>query len=126
MSTPMNFQKDYRPVIASALWAWILLWIPTGILAWKISNTTIRVSDEAIHYGTGTITKTFTNIDLYRVRSVGAQESLVSGGRIIVTMSDGEKYTLSYIRNAGDLSTRFRTLIDAQRRAQNIRTRDHL
>lgn len=118
--------KDYRPALISLTYSWILLFIPTIVMALRIKSTTLRVSETTIHYETGTLTKNFQNIDLYQVHSVGATESVLTGGTIVVTMSDGTKHKLEHIPNAGEISTKFRGLIDKQRRAQNIRSREQI
>ena len=122
----MTFEKDTRPIIASALWSWILIWIPTLIIWMRVKNTATRLEGGVITHTTGAVTKSTTNIDLYRVKSVSSQDSFFTGGSLSFTYSDGSTETLRYIRNATELSPRFRTLIDEQRKAQNIRSHDKI
>lgn len=122
----MTFQKDYRPLIVNACWAWILIWIPTIVMAMAISNTRARLDGGVLTYTTGAVTKRTTNIDLYRVRSVSSEDSFFAGGSLTFTYGDGTSDRLRYIRNANDLSPRFRALIDEQRGKQKIHSREDI
>lgn len=122
----MHFEKDWRALIGNACWSWILIWIPVAIEALKISRTSMRLDGGVLQYATGALSKRYTNIDLYRVRSVAATDSVFTGGKLIIQNSDGSQETLKYVRNAGELSGRFRTLIDAEREKHRIHTRENL
>lgn len=118
--------KDYRPALISLTYTWGLGFIPSLVKFLKIRNTSLRVSETTIHYASGAFSTQYKNIDLYQVRSVNAAESVLTGGTIIVTMSDGTEHRLENIPNAGEISTKFRGLIDKQRRAQNVQSREQV
>lgn len=119
----MKFEKDWRGIISTVLWGWILWFIPIILKGIEIYNTEYSVDMNAgiLEYKHGLINKKQDNIELYRIKNVSANESLVSGGQITITNQDGTVQVLPYIKNANNLSVQLRNLANKKREDQTVR-----
>lgn len=119
----MDFEKDWRGIIPTVLWGWILWFIPIILKGIEIYNTEYSVDMNAgiLEYKHGLINKRQDNIDLYRIKNVSANESLISGGQITITNQDGTVKVLPYIKNANNLSVQLRNLANKKREDQTVR-----
>jgi hypothetical protein len=116
--------RDFTTYRWSFVWSWIGLCLPSLYYWLLINSTTVTVTDKLVSHGVGIITKTYTNIDLYQVKTVSATESFFTGGQLVFHLMDGSTRTISYVQDAGRLSGLFRGLIDAQRSSQNMYVRE--
>ena len=116
----MTFQKDWRGLIPSLLWSWILGWIPSMYVAAQIAMTKYTLHDSTIEYRHGIINQQHTNIDLYRIRNISSTINLISGVRVFITYDNGENLTLPYIKNADSIANQLRSIVNAKRQEQGV------
>lgn len=117
----MYFEKDWRGLIPSILWSWIICWIPSLYVAGLICLTKYTLQSNGIlQYKTGIISQRYINIDLYRVKNASAEVNMVSGGKVILTNNDGSIQALPYIKNANEISLKIRDLVNEQREQKGV------
>lgn len=117
----IEVKKDWRGIIPSLLWSWILAWIPSIIIAINIYLTKYELqSNGTLLHKSGVIRQRYTNIDLYRVKNASAEINLISGGKLILTNSDGSIQVLPYIKNADQIANVIRGLVNEQRKEQGV------
>ncbi len=117
---------DWRPVWWSLVWSWILIWIPSAILAVRTANTRITLGDGALTVRTGAASRSTTHVELYRVRTVAATDSIFGGGKVVLTMQDGTVHTVGPIKNADQVAGRVRAVINSDRDGRNIQYRENV
>lgn len=118
----MYFEKDWRGLIPSLLWSWILCWIPSLYVATLIYLTKYSLqSNGVLQYKTGIIHQRYINIDLYRIKNASAEVSLIFGGKIILTNNDNSTQILPYIKNADKIALKIRDLVNEQREQKGIK-----
>ncbi|CDP49233.1 PH domain-containing protein [Propionibacterium freudenreichii] len=120
----MKIETDYRALIGNVIWAWILAFIPTAIVAWTISQTSYEISGTVLSAKSGLITKTIDNIDLYRVKNISAADSPLSGGKVIITNQDGTTKELRFIKSPELAAQQLRAVVDEQRRDHGTTTHE--
>lgn len=116
----MTFIKDWRGLIPSLLWSWIICWIPSIWVAITIAMTHYRLHDSTLEWQHGVINQQHTMIDLYRVRNISSTINLISGGRVFITYDNGESLTLPYIKNANQVATQLREIVNEKRKEQGV------
>lgn len=118
----MYFEKDWRGLIPSALWSWILCWIPSLYVATIIYLTKYSLQGSGVlQYKTGIIHQRYINIDLYRIKNASAEVSLISGGKIILTNNDNSTQILPYVKNADEIALKIRDLVNQQREQKGVK-----
>ncbi len=114
----MTIEKDWRALIGNALWAWILIWIPTAVIAVQIATTSHRFDSSTLSWKRGLITKKTTNVDLRRVRSISAEDSIFTGGRLLITETDGTQLKIPYLKHPEEVARKLRELTEKNARDQ--------
>jgi hypothetical protein len=123
----MIFDKDYRAVIGTLLWSWILLWIPVPFQLWAISARQLTLYGvTTLEVKSGALSKTFQNVDLYRVKNVSAAESVFSGGRLLITTADGDTIRVPHVKDASRVAHALRAAVDQSRRDYGMSTRENI
>lgn len=118
----MYFEKDWRGLIPSLLWSWILCWIPSLYVATLVCLTNYSLRDNGVlQYKTGIVHQRYINIDLYRIKNTSAEVSLISGGKVILINNDGSTQILPYIKNANDVALKIRDLVNKQRDQKGVK-----
>ena len=118
----MYFEKDWRGLIPSLLWSWILCWIPSLYVATLVCLTNYSLRDNGVlQYKTGIVHQRYINIDLYRIKNTPAEVSLISGGKVILINNDGSTQILPYIKNANDVALKIRDLVNKQRDQKGVK-----
>lgn len=117
----MIFEKDWRAIIPSLCWSWILCFIPSIPKAIDIATTDYQYNDGMLIFRHGLLTKKTETIDLYRVRNISSEESVFSGGKLFIIYANGEQKELPYIKNANKLVVSVRDNINQQREAKGIK-----
>lgn len=116
----MTFEKDWRGLVPSLLWSWVLGWFPSIWVAITIAMVQYHLHDSTLEYQHGVINQQHTMIDLYRVRNISSTVNLISGGRIFVTYDTGESVTLPYIKNAPQVAIQLREIVNVKRKEQGV------
>lgn len=118
----MYFEKDWRGLIPTLLWSWILCWIPSLYVATLVCLTNYSLRDNGVlQYKTGIVHQRYINIDLYRIKNASAEVSLISGGKVILINNDGSTQILPYIKNANDVALKIRDLVNKQRDQKGVK-----
>lgn len=125
MSNP-TITIDWRPVTWSLLWSWVLVFIPTAVLAARAASTSFTVADDAVTVRTGIITKKTEHVELYRVRDVSSSESAFAGGKVTLAMQDGAVQTLQPVRDAASVAASIRSMVNTSKAARNVQHREDL
>lgn len=119
----INFEKDWRGIIPTLSWGWILIEFPVIPKFLDIFTTDYNVDQKSgiLIYRHGLINKRQENIDLYRVKNISSNENMFNGGHLYVTYADGSMKTLPYIRNANDISVQLRNIVNGKRAEQGVK-----
>ncbi|MDZ5076714.1 PH domain-containing protein [Nesterenkonia sp. HG001] len=121
------FDKDYRAVIGTILWSWVLFWIPVPFQLWAISSRKLTLYGvTTLEVKSGALSKNFQNVDLYRVKNVSAAESVFSGGRLFITTAEGETIRVPHVKDAGRVAHTLRAAVDQSRRDYGMSTRENI
>ena len=118
-------QIDWRPTAWSFAWSWILGFIPSIFVAIKAGTTRYSFDDGAFVARTGLVTKRTTMVDLYRVKTVSAVDSPLSGGSVTVTNQDGSGHRFGLVRYPDELARRIRGLAESTREGKDFKYREN-
>ena len=112
-------ERDWKALIGNACWSWILAWVPLIPLAIRIATTSYRFDGrDTLTYCYGIIKKCEINLDLRRVKSISASDSLFTGGRLVITENNGGIDTFKYVKNARRVAEQLRLMVDDSSRAR--------
>lgn len=119
----INFKKNWRGIIPTLCWSWILVWIPAIPKLIDICTTQYQVDEQAgiLIYKHGLINRRQENIDLYRIKNISSKENLFSGGYIYITYTDRLMKTLPYIKNANAISIQLRNIVNKERVERKVK-----
>lgn len=118
----MNFEKDWRGIVPSLIWFW-LMFVPPILRALDIATTSYSVDMDAgiLEYKHGFLNRRQDNIDLYRIKNISANENLLTGGKITITNQDSSITILPYILHTNRMSVQLRNIANKKRQDQSVR-----
>lgn len=124
MNNNINIEIDWRGLIPSLLWSWIIAWIPSMYIAVLIYMTSYKIENGMLTYKSGIISRKYRNIDLYRIKNLSAEDNLISGGKLFITDTNGTPITLPYVKNAGSVANQLRTLVNNERENKHVNAQE--
>jgi len=95
-------------------------------MAIRVATTAYTLTGDALTIRRGAATKTSTHIELYRVRDVATTQSLLTGGKVALTMHDGSSHTVGPIKDADTVGVAIRAAVSRARASQNVQHREDL
>lgn len=106
----MNRVKvSYKSLIPNALWAWILIWVPTLIKFLKLKGSKYEYDDDYLVVQEGIVHKYQNYVSLEKLIDVTASQSVLGYGDIVAREKD--KYVrLNNIEDPIDMADRIRIL----------------
>lgn len=124
-----EIKKNYLALVPSALWSWILCWIPTCIEAIRIYFTKYTYNDEQIVIKTGVLQQNQLAIPFYRLTDVQSSkniiEDLVGVGQI--TLYDKNKIVvLKYVEKPDYVADKLRELMIETRKSGDVKVTELL
>ncbi|EAC8986584.1 PH domain-containing protein [Listeria monocytogenes] len=117
---------SWAGLIPSLLWSWIIVWIPSMIVAFKIATTKYTVTGNQLTITTGLLNKKKEGIDLYRIKDISSNQSIFGYGNIHITDHNNVTYTLQYVADSNNVSSFIKDSAQSARKEQNIRVHEAL
>ena len=119
-----EIKKSYLALVPSALWSWILIWIPTGIEAIKISFAKYTYNDEQIIIKTGVIHQNQVSIPFYRLKDVQCTKNIIEDMLKVgsITLYDKDKtILLKYVDNPDTVANNLRELMLKEKKDNDLK-----
>ena len=120
----MEIKTDWRPVWWSLAWSWLLMFIPSILMAIEAYGVRYSISDGALHASQGMMTKRHVVVELYRVKTIEASENVFSGGRVFITNQDGSSHVFKYVANPAAVVSMIRQAVSGDRDNKNFKYRE--
>lgn len=115
----MVIERDWKALIGNLCWSWILAFIPSAFKAISIATTSYSFDgSDTLTYSHGLISRKNDNIDLRRLKSISAEDSPFTGGKLTVIETNGVARTLPYVKDARTIADSLRHLVDEASRAR--------
>ncbi|MCT6877959.1 MAG: PH domain-containing protein [Bifidobacteriales bacterium] len=112
-----QLETDWRALIGSVCWGWILCFIPTVIKAVQIATTHYTFDGTYfLTQQTGLISRKTAHIDLRRAKMINASDSPFQGGSLSIVENNGYAYELPYVKNANAIAQWLRSTAEASSR----------
>lgn len=108
----MRIEKDWKALIGNACWSWILAWVPLAIKAIDVALTSFAFDGQTLSYTHGVITRSTENVDLRRVRQISAEDNPFTGGKLLLTQTDGLTKTVPYVKHPSKIAEQLRHTVD--------------
>lgn len=109
-------EKDWKALIGNACWAWLLAWIPTGVLAAIIALSSHHFDGTTFTFTHGLITRKTDTIDLRRVRKIDSEDNPFTGGKLIFTETNGLEQTIRFVKHPAKVARQLRAILETTSR----------
>lgn len=116
-----RIEKSWLAIIPSALWGWILMFIPTIIQACRIAGVSYVISENQLLVTKGLLNKSQTSIDFYRIKNITSRQNVFGYGTIAIVEQGGATTELHYVGNPNQQTELLRNRVFSERKDQNIR-----
>lgn len=120
----MRIETDYKAVVMSWFWSWMLWFIPTLVIWLAVKNTVYALDGNVLVNTTGVFTKQTKLIELFRVKTITATQGLFSGGVLTLEFQDGTLQTCKYVKNPSVVATGLRAIVESSKAGKDFKYRE--
>ena len=122
-----EIKTSYWALLSTAIWSWIVLFIPTIIQALNIYFTKYTYNDDNLIIKRGIIKQEQLSIQFYRLMDIQANQSII--GQLlkygVITLADKDKIIkLQYVHNPEVIANELRDIMVKVKKENGLKVMD--